>query len=341
MIMNVAIIGCGRIGCGFDDNLKGKYVRTHAGSYFQNPKTKLVALCDIDKKKLSKYGIKYKVNGLYTKSSEMFLNENLDCVSICTLANSHLDLVKQATKNKVKAIFLEKPISDSLVDSKKIVEICKKTNTLLLINHRRRFDPFFDSIRKIIHEGKLGDLQLITVYYGAGITNTCSHVFDVLRMFFGEVKNVDAKISKNNSGNPNDPNLDVDLEFKNGKSCILRALDVKNYGMLEMDIFGTKSRFRFNLESNSYEYFKVASGARLVYKNLINSKIKLKKSKLSSMQLGVENLVNCVEKKAKPMCTGIDGYGSLEIIIAALLSSYKKQKIHLPLKKYNFKIKSR
>ena len=50
------IIGCGRIGCGFDDKPNQKIIRTHALAYFKNPSAKLVSLCDIDTKKLKKYG---------------------------------------------------------------------------------------------------------------------------------------------------------------------------------------------------------------------------------------------------------------------------------------------
>ena len=47
--LKCAVIGCGRIGCGFDDN-QSNLIKTHAGSYFKNSQTNLVALCDIDKK---------------------------------------------------------------------------------------------------------------------------------------------------------------------------------------------------------------------------------------------------------------------------------------------------
>ena len=45
-------MGCGRIGCSFDDMVNMNNIMTHAGSYYYNPKTDLVALCDIDKLKL-------------------------------------------------------------------------------------------------------------------------------------------------------------------------------------------------------------------------------------------------------------------------------------------------
>ena len=98
--LKCGIIGCGRIGCGFDDK-NHEAILTHAGSYFKNPRTNLVALCDIDKKKLKKYGKKYDVSNLYTDSSKFFKKENLNCVSICTLAKNHLNLLKKASKMRL------------------------------------------------------------------------------------------------------------------------------------------------------------------------------------------------------------------------------------------------
>lgn len=98
--LNCAVIGCGRIGCGFDDN-HDNLIKTHAGSYFKNHQTNLVALCDIDTKKLEKYAKKYNISKTYTNTTKLFKNENLDCVSICTLVSTHLKIVKEAANSGV------------------------------------------------------------------------------------------------------------------------------------------------------------------------------------------------------------------------------------------------
>ena len=41
-----AIIGCGRIGCAFDDDPKRRGSGSHAGAYINSPRFDLVALCD-------------------------------------------------------------------------------------------------------------------------------------------------------------------------------------------------------------------------------------------------------------------------------------------------------
>lgn len=335
-----AVIGCGRIGCGFDDDNKSKKPLTHSRTYILNPKTELVSLCDEDKNKLKKYGQKFQIKNLYQSSSELLQNEKIECLSICTFANSHLELVRQAANNKVKGIFLEKPIADNLSNARKIIEICKKNNIRLLIDHQRRFHSLYQYVKKFIQHKKLGNIQLVNIYYGGGISNTGTHVFDLLRYFFGEVKSLQAHLSNNKSQNPHDLNLEIDLIFVNDIQGRMQALDTKNYGILELDIFGTKGRIRLDLINNKIEYFQISKNASYVYKMMNRSRFKTSKMKNSEIFLGIENLVTSIIKNEKLLCTGEDGYKSLELSIASMISYKSNKSIHLPLKKNSFKILS-
>jgi predicted dehydrogenase len=256
----------------------------------------------------------------------MFKNEKIDCLSICTLVDSHLKLVKEAIENGVKGIFLEKPMSDTLKNTKSIIDLCKKEKVSLLIDHKRRFDPFYESVRKLILEKKLGTIQLINVYYGAGVSNTGSHLFDLIRFFFGDVISVKSNSSKNVSNNPSYPNIDVVLELHENIECKIHALNYNPYAIFEMDILGTDGRMRLNLISNKIEYFKVQTDKYFVYRDLSPSKIKVATSNPSPLLLAVQNMVNVIDKREEPQCSGFDGYKSLELIIACIESSRNQKK---------------
>lgn len=330
--LRCAVIGCGRIGCSFDDFKFGKIPRTHAGCYIKHSKTELVALCDIDKKKLEKYGKKFNVKNLYQNFSTMFKHEDLDCISICTLANSHLEIIREAQKYNIKNIFIEKPFSNSLPNAQKIIDICKKNNILLLVDHQRRFSPFYIQLKKLIQE-KLGNIQTITIHYGSGIANTGSHIFDLLLYLFGEISSVQCICGKNISQNINDPNLDCVLEFKKKFSANLISLNLKYYGVLEMNVYGTLGSMKIDLISDKLTYFIPTSVNKLAYSSLIKAKKMINSSPHSSLYYGIDNMINSIEKKKKPLSTEIEGYQSLELIIASLLSSRKHgRKISLPVK---------
>jgi len=335
-----AVIGCGRIGCGFDDT-DNKMIRTHAGSYFKNNETELIALCDIDKQKLKKYGKKYGIKNLYTNTETMFKNEKPEIISICTLVETHLMIVKQAAKYGIKGIFLEKPASDSLGNMKKILTICKKNNISLQVDHQRRFSPFYHSIKKFLFEKKLGEIQYSIVYYGAGIANTGTHIFDLLRLFFGDVKAIQAKKSSNKSKFSHDPNLDVKIEFTNNITTNMIGMDLNHYGICEIDIFGTLGRIRINLINDKIEYFKSSSSHPLSYKNLNSTKINIKNTEKSSIMLGLQNLVDNIKKDSPLLSSGEDGYKALELIISSIKSSNTKKKYQFPLKDNSYKIKSK
>ena len=337
--LNCAVIGCGRIGCGFDDN-HSNLIKTHAGSYFKNSQTNLVALCDIDKKKLEKYAKKYKISKTYTSTSELFKNEKLDCVSICTLVSTHLKIVEEAANSGVKGIFLEKPISDSINDAKKIIEICKRNKIKLQINHQRRFHPIYLKIKKVLDEKKIGEIQFINVYYGAGIANTGSHMFDLLRMLFGEIKYVKSQYSKNKSQNKNDPNLDMTIEFFNSITCQINSLDYTNYAIFNMEIYGMKGVLKMDLIKNEGKLLKISNKSN-VYKILEKEIIIAAKIFETPIQMGLRNIINSIKLDKKIQSNGNDGMKSLEIIIAVMKSAKQKKQITLPLSNNQFKISSK
>ena len=338
MKFNCGIIGLGRIGCGFDDIPGKKSINSHAGAYNVHPQANLVALCDIDENKLKKYGIKYGINSLYVDAKKMFREESLDCVSICTLSDSHLSLIREASKYKIKGIFLEKPISISLKDAKSIIKICEKNKIKLQIDHQRRFSLFYQKIKKLMNDKKIGELQHCSIYYGSGVANTGSHIFDLINYFFGGIKWIEATQSKNISNNILDPNLDGKFECKNNLLCTIQSFDYNKFALLEFDIIGTKGRIRLNLIDSKAEFFVVSEKVGLAYKKLIKKSDIIKDNKES----GLENLFNSIQNKSQILSSGKEGYGSLEAIIAMKISANKKGKrIELPIKTNSLKISSR
>lgn len=339
MVYRCAVIGCGRIGCGFDDN--SKLIRTHTGAYYANTNTVLNALCDIDKKKLKKYGKKYQVQNLYTDYNEMLKKEKLDIISVCTLVDTHYNIVRSAVNNSVKGIFLEKPIADTLYNAKKMITLCHKNNVKLLIDYQRRFIPLYYKIQEYVLFKKLGHIQNVIVYYGGGIANTGTHIFDLLYFLFGDVKRINANLSSNSSHNTNDPNLDVKLIFNNNISCSLLALDTTNYGILEMDIFGTDGRLRVDMASHTVNYHVISKKKSKVYKHLRQKKFPKTKNPKEPIVLGLKNLIESIRTKKLSICSGNDGYKSLELVVASLMSIKKKKPIVLPIKSSYYTINSK
>jgi len=339
-----AIIGCGRIASDFDDDplMRKNYgISTHAGAYVDNPNIELIAAADILDDKLSKFGRRWGVRRLYTDYRELLRQEEIDILSICTWNTTHLEILEEAVKSGVKAIFCEKPISNSLETADRMVNIANDHDIVLAVNHRRRWDDLYERISDYIHKGGMGTIQQVSCYYTSGIANTCSHLFDVLRMLFGELATIGAWYKGDSS--KDDPDIDGYMVFDNGVTATLQSLDAHYYSLFEFDIYGTEGRLRIEDNGFKVSYWKMRDSTEsLGYRALFPEDAPVQVSQKAIMKKAVQNIVECLSSGAKPACSGIDGIKSLEIICAFHLSAGGGNKpINLPLKRRDIAIKSK
>ncbi|HEV2288681.1 MAG TPA: Gfo/Idh/MocA family oxidoreductase [Candidatus Acidoferrales bacterium] len=318
MMWRAGIVGCGRIGCGFDDDPKRKHVSTHAGAYWRMPGVELAALCDLEEKNVLRYAGKYGVEGRYTDVEMMLERENLDILSICTPSASHAEIALAAAANGIKAIFCEKPITDSLDAAEEMIRLCDEHGVILAVDHQRRFDPMHQQIARCLKDGKLGRLQQVTCYYTAGVANTGTHLFDLLRFYLGDVNWVEGSVSANSSRNDADPNIDAWLGFHDGTLAVIQACDVRAYTIFEVTLLGTKGRLRVGAHGFQADFEEVRESEKYSgYSELFSAEMPFKTSSSHELLLyGVAHLIDCLERKQKPISSGEDGRAALEVICA-------------------------
>ena len=62
----------------------------------------------------------------YLNYKDMLAENDIEIVSICTLADTHYQIIKDCVSYGVKAVFCEKPIANNLNDANEIIKLCKK-----------------------------------------------------------------------------------------------------------------------------------------------------------------------------------------------------------------------
>lgn len=322
-IYRAAIVGCGRIASGFDEDPKRKYISTHAKAYKSYTKTKLVALCDLDESRLGKCQDKWSVPSIYTDHRLMLKKEKIDILSICTPPETHFQILKEAVRYKIKAIFCEKPISLSLEEAERMIQLCKKNRIILQIDHQRRFDQNIQRIKDYIANERLGIIQQASFYYTAGIFNTGSHMFDLLLFLFGKADWIIGSYSNNSSLKPHDPNIDGIIKFKSGLTATFQACDVSKFLIFDLDIIGSLGRMKVLKSGFEYDYYKVKNSDIFSgYRELFRSKLPFVVSSDKNFLLNaVMHLVHCLEHREESISSGEDGKMSLALIKAAILST--------------------
>ena len=143
--IRVGIIGAGVIS------------RTHMGLYKKIPNAKVVAVCDIDQKKLDAFEQQWGVGDRYTDYREMLKRDDIDSVDVCLHNNLHLPM-SYAVMKAGKHCYCEKPMAGSYKDAKALYDASKAFGKELGIHLGRIFDHQSRLGKKMIDEGDLGNI---------------------------------------------------------------------------------------------------------------------------------------------------------------------------------------
>jgi len=329
MMYNSAIVGCGRIAGKFEDLLATQKPCTHAGAYSFNESVSLIAACDPSQSALAEFCDRWEVEGVYNDPKEMFEKEDIHILSICTPVDSHYDLVMLALKHcsSLKAIWCEKPISNSLSTSYKMIKECKKKGVKLAVNYWRRWDDLHIDITDRIKSGAIGIPYVLDCQSHVGLMNCGTHLIDLSIMYSGTTPTaVNGSVIDDGS---NDPGCTAYLEFENNMSAYVDCAWKEN-PQLGINARGDKATIFAMTKKVLLE------GYRLHGDKYINETIRGSQG-ISPMAKAIENILATINDNEELMCSGEDAVKSLEVAVGIYMSHETGKKVSLPIKNKNYK----
>ena len=187
MSLRAGIVGCGGIS------------RSHAAAYDSLVDVALVAMCDINQDALNNRADEYGVSNRYVDYHEMFADESLDLVSVCTHAPLHAPITIAAAKAGIH-VLCEKPLSVDLVAADQMLAACNKAGVYLAVSHQFRFTPLFRHAKSLVDAGKIGELRTIREVgkgreAGFELMEMGVHYFDEMAYFLDGISWIQAHIT--------------------------------------------------------------------------------------------------------------------------------------------------
>ena len=111
----------------------------HADAAFASPRADLVAVCDIDKKRLAKAQKKYAGVTAYRDFEALLADPRVECISICLPSAMHADFAVRAMEAG-KHVLVEKPL-DITPDRARLIEEARvRTGMICGVVHQNRFN---------------------------------------------------------------------------------------------------------------------------------------------------------------------------------------------------------
>jgi len=318
--LNIGIIGAGRIGS------------LHAKSVTYNvPTAQVVGITDINQDMAKKVAAELGIAKVYADYRELLADPQVEAVFVCSSTDTHADIAIDAAKAG-KHIFCEKPVDLTPEKVKAVMQAVKDAGVKLQVGFNRRFDHNFSYVKKLVDDGKVGELHIVKITSrdpapppaeysassGGMFLDMTIHDFDMARFLAGsEVTKVYA-----NATCLVDPAIgeagDVDtavitLNFANGAVGVIDNSRRAAYGYDQrVEVFGSKGAAQAENDTPTTVTF---SGEDAVEQD--KPLYFFLERYMQSFRDEVLQFVDAVNNDGATPTTGEDGLNSLLVALAA------------------------
>lgn len=135
----------------------------------QKDRFKIVALCDLRKDRLERFGKKFEVpaEGLFTDENEFFKEKRADLLLVATQDKDHYGHCLKGFALGYD-IMTEKPLTDSRQECEDLLAAQKKAGSNALVCHVLRYAPAFVKTAELLDSGAIGKLVAINALERVG-----------------------------------------------------------------------------------------------------------------------------------------------------------------------------
>ena len=329
MILRFAVLGAGRIG------------QVHARAIASVPGAELVAIAEPneDAAKAARAAFGCEIRTI----DDCAVADDIDAVVICTPTNTHADLIEQFVRAK-KKVFCEKPIDLDLDRVRQALDVVNAEGGTLMVGFQRRFDPDFMALKAVIDEGKIGEVEMVTltsrdpgpppyeyIKVSGGIFRDMTiHDFDVARWLLGEeittVQAAASVLTDPEIGELGDyDSVNVILTTASGKQCTITNTRRATYGYDQrIEVHGSKGSV--SAENHREANIEIATAEGYLRPPLLNF---FMSRYVAAYANEIAAFAKAVADATPPPTTGEDGLKALELATAALASVKTGKAIHL------------
>ena len=208
--INIGVVGAGHL---------GKYHVKHLKSI---ESFNIIGFHDTNGKKAESISAKYRLN--HYKNFNKLLEE-CDAVSIVTPTETHFDIGYKCIQSK-KHVFIEKPITKSVEDAEKLIQLAKDMSVIIQVGHIERFNPALIPLNDYTLNPKYIEIQRLAPYNIRGtdvpvVLDKMIHDLDIILRLMNE-KVVSLSAVGSSIQSQRDDIANVQIVFENG--CIANLI---------------------------------------------------------------------------------------------------------------------
>ena len=286
----------------------------------------LVGVFDSDAAKAQKVASEHGTKA-YASLEEML--RDVQAVSIATTTTTHYDVACQALGRGLHT-FIEKPITETIDQAKKLVALAEKKNASIQVGHIERFNPAILALEKYKIRPLFIESHRLAQFNPRGsdvavVLDLMIHDIDlILSLVKSRVVRVDANGVSVVSGSEDIAN--ARLQFENGCVANVTASRISQNKMRKMRLFQNDAYISIDFSQGFSEVFRlVDEGDPNVKPTMMLGKIDQGSRKriivyerpevkeVNSLKYELELFAKSIQDGTEPPVTGRDGLQALEV----------------------------
>ncbi|MBI3961018.1 MAG: Gfo/Idh/MocA family oxidoreductase [Chloroflexi bacterium] len=180
MRMRVAIAGCHRM---LQPQLAG---HNFASACAALPETEMVAVYDRGAETRADFVRCWGEMPAYDDYAAMLREVQPDLLCIATRQTLHAAQIEQAAAAGVRGILCDKPLATSLIESDRIISVCREQGIALAFALDRRWHDAYRHLRRLIAEGIVGKVTSVLAFGSPNLINHGCHWYDTALMLLND-----------------------------------------------------------------------------------------------------------------------------------------------------------
>jgi len=337
------MIKIGMIGAGVVSNGHLQELKT-------NPNVEISAIADLNKKARETLAQRYEAKKTVSDYQVLLDDKSIDLIYVCTPHHLHYPMVIDALQSG-KHVICEKPIAISLKEADEMIEEAKKTGRRFFVALNHRFDPTRREAKALLEKEEIGKPFLTISNFlgdelermndpenwkgtreksgGGVLIDAGTHMIDIARSYFGEVKSVLAKCERLTvkAENKAEDTAVVILDFANGVVANLTVTLAIRFNLWNMPGVGCNIAEHIYGTEGSIHVTNHPQRLLTVTRQNKKEKFDLAPDMYEGMN---EHFINCLLNNKEPLVTSGDAREALAVIMAAYESTRKGERVFLP-----------
>jgi predicted dehydrogenase len=130
-----------------------------ARNFHQLPQAQLVAVADMDSKRLDEPARWYHAR-THVDYQELLADPTLDAIAVATPARTHFEVARAALQAG-KHVFVEKPLAMCSAEARQLIALAAERDLRLMVGHTFEHNPAVWKIRELVEQRAIGDVYYV------------------------------------------------------------------------------------------------------------------------------------------------------------------------------------